>query len=305
MFVFRKEQRSFDFNGITIGGYPGENPTVLVGGLFFKGQSIVESTKEGLFDKKTAKEWLDAGINMSERTGHPLIVEVYGRSGIAMERHLSWLVENFDGPFMYESPNVSAKKRATNFCSESGLVGRAIYNSINISMDEDERAFLKDSQINMAVVLGWSPKARSLKERMDVIEAIVSDAKGLGIERFVIDPGTMPVGAGYGLELRTNVAVKSELGLPTCLAPHNAPSAWKFIKEKDLDRDEIVNSSVIASIVAAQLFATDCIMYGSMRRSQEVFAAVALTQNAIFSAVEEATQVLGTTKQIFEPKARE
>jgi len=305
MFVFKKEQKSFDFSGITIGGHPGENPTVLVGGLFFKGQSIVEDTKEGLFDKKTAKEWLNAGINMSERTGHPLIVEVYGRSGIAMERHLSWLAENFDGPFMYESPNVGAKKRATEFCSEAGLTGRAIYNSINMSMDKDERAFLEDSQLDMAVILGWSPKANSLKERMDVIEAILSDAKGLGIEKFVIDPGTMPVGAGYGLELRTNVALKSELGLPTCLAPHNAPSAWKFIKEKDLDRDEIINSSVIASIVAAQLFAADCIMYGSMRRSQEIFASVALIQNAIFSAVEEASQVLGKMKHLFEPKARE
>ncbi|MFX1331307.1 MAG: hypothetical protein ACFE9W_07110 [Promethearchaeota archaeon] len=305
MFVFKKEQRSFDFSGITIGGYPGENPTVLVGGLFFKGQSIVESTKEGFFDKKTAKEWLDVGINMSERTGHPLIVEVYGRSGTAMERHLSWLVENFDGPFMYESPNFSAKKRAVDYCSDAGLTERAIYNSINISMDKDERTVLQGSHLDMAVVLGWSPKAGSLKERMDVIEAMVSDAKGLGIEKFVIDPGTMPVGAGYGLELRTNVAVKSELGLPTCLAPHNAPSAWKFIQEKDLDKDEVVSSSVIASIVAAQLFATDCIMYGSMKRSQEVFAAVALVQNAIFSAVEESNQVLGTTKKLFEPKARE
>jgi tetrahydromethanopterin S-methyltransferase subunit H len=305
MFVFKREQRSFDFSGITIGGCPGENPTVLAGGLFFKGQSIVESTREGLFDKKTAKEWLDSGIDISERTGHPLIVEVYGRSGTAMERHLSWLVENFDGPFMYESPNANAKKRAVDYCRDAGLAQRAIYNSINISMDEDERAFLKDSHLDMAVLLGWSPKASSLKERMDVIEAMVSEARGLGIQKFVIDPGTMPVGAGYGLELRTNVAVKSELGLPTCLAPHNAPSAWKFIKEKDLDRDEVVNSSIIASIVAAQLFATDCIMYGSMRRSQEVFAAVALAQNAIFSAVEEAIQVLGTTKQLFEPKAGE
>jgi tetrahydromethanopterin S-methyltransferase subunit H len=305
MFVFKKEQKSFDFSGITIGGYPGENPTVLVGGLFFKGQSIVESTKEGLFDKKTAKEWLDAGINMSERTGHPLIVEVYGRSGVAMERHLSWLTENFDGPFMYESPNVSAKKRATDFCTDVGLTGRAIYNSINISMDEDERAVLKDSQLDMAVVLGWSPKASSLKERIDVIEMMVSDVKGLGIEKFVIDPGTMPVGAGYGLELRTNVAIKSEMGLPTCLAPHNAPSAWKFIRKKDLDMEEVVNSSVIASIAAAQLFATDCIMYGSMRRSREVFAAVALIQNAIISAIEESSQVLGTTKQFFKPKAGE
>jgi tetrahydromethanopterin S-methyltransferase subunit H len=303
MFVFKKEQKSFDFSDVTVGGYPGENPTALVGGLFFKGQSIVESTKEGLFDKKTAKEWLIGGLSMSERTGHPLIVEVYGRSGIAMERHLSWLAEIFNGPFMFESPNVSAKKRAIEYCEEAGLTERAIYNSINISMDDDERAFLKESQLDMAVLLGWSPKARSLEERMHVIEAIVADARSMGIERFVVDPGTMPVGAGYGLELRTIIAIKSELGLPTCLAPHNAPSAWKFIRENGLDKEEVVSSSVIASIVAAQLFAADCILYGSMRRSQEVFAAVALTQNAIVTSIEETNKVLGTKKHLFKPKS--
>ena len=303
MFVFKKEQKSFDFSGITIGGYPGENPTVLVGGLFFKGQAIIESTKQGLFDKRIAKEWLDIGISMAERTGHPLIVEAYGRSGVAMERHLSWLVDNFDGPFMFESPNESARKRAIEFCDEAGLTDRAIYNSVNLSMCEDERTVLKESQIDKAVLLGWSPKASSLKERMEVIEAMVADAKTLGIEKFLVDPGTMPVGAGYGLELRTTIAVKSELGLPTCLAPHNAPAAWRFIREENLDSEEIISSSVIASVVAAQLFATDCIMYGSLRRSREVFAAVALTQNAITASVEEANQVLRAKRHLFEPKA--
>ncbi len=215
------------------------------------------------------------------------------------------LVDNFDGPFMYESPNASAMKRATEFCREAGLTERAIYNSVNISMDKDERAFLKESSINMAVLLGWSPKASSLKDRMEVIERTVDEAKTLGIEKFLVDPGTMPVGAGYGLELRTTVAVKSELGLPTCLAPHNAPSAWKFIREKDLNKEETINSSLIASIIAAQLFATDCIMYGSMRRSPEVFTAVALTQNAITASVAEANQVLGAEKDLFDPKASE
>jgi tetrahydromethanopterin S-methyltransferase subunit H len=305
VFVFKKEQKSFDISGVKIGGYPGENPTALVGGLFFKGQQIVESTKEGLFDKKVAKDWLETGIDMAEKTGHPLIVEVYGRSPVSMERHLSWLVDNFDGPFMFESPNASARKRGTEFCDEAGLTDRAIYNSVNISMDDDERKFLKESQLHLAVLLGWSPKASSLKERIEVIETVVSDAKALGIEKFLIDPGTMPVGAGYGLELRTTVAIKSELGLPTCLAPHNAPSAWKFIRQADLHTDETVSSSIIASIIAAQLFATDCILYGSMRRSREVFAAVALTQNAIAASVSEANQVLGAEQDLFEPKASE
>lgn len=305
MFVFKKEQKAFDFGGVIIGGQPGENPTVLVGGLFFAGQPIVEDTKKGLFDKAVAKEWIETGVNMSQETGHPLVIQVFGRSAAAMERHLQWLVENFDGPFIFESTSAKTRKSAIQYCDESGLSDRAIYNSINMSLKDDEKEVLKASLLNNAIVLGWSPKSVPLNERMDTIREMVSEAERLGISRMAVDPATMPVGTGFGLEFRTTLAVKSELGLPTCLAPHNAPSSWRFIKEGRLDDESTYLSAVVASTVAAQLFATDCLMYGSMVRTKEVFAAVALISNAIHSAAVEAGEALGIDRALFDPISKE
>ena len=169
----------------------------------------------------------------------------------------------------------------------------AIYNSVNMSLKDDEKEVLKASSLNTAIVLGWSPKSVPLSERMDTIREMVSEAERLGITKMAVDPATMPVGAGFGLEYRTTLAVKSEIGLPTCLAPHNAPSSWRFIKEGRLDNESTYLSTVVASTVAAQLFATDCLMYGSMVRTKEVFAAVTLISNAIHSAATEANQALG------------
>ncbi|MFW9798991.1 MAG: hypothetical protein ACFFD9_01000 [Candidatus Thorarchaeota archaeon] len=305
MFVFKKEQEMCDFGGITVGGNPGENPTVLIGGLFFKGQPIVEDTKRGLFDKKLAKEWIETGNDMSKKTGHPFIVQAFGRTAVAMERHLEWLVESYDGPFIFESTSAKARMRAIQYCDEVGLKGRAIYNSVNLSLKADEKEVLKASSIVNAIVLGWSPKAMSLPERMNVINEMITEAEHLGIRNMVIDPATLPVGSGFGLEFRTTLAVKSELGLPTCLAPHNAPSAWRFIKQKDLDNESTYLSAVVASAVAAQLFATDCIMYGSMIRTREVFAATALIANAISSAMGEAQRVLGIDRELFYPMTQD
>lgn len=305
MFVFQKEQSVFDFGGIPIGGYPGENPNVLVGGMFFTGQPIVESTKEGLFNKQLAKKWVDTGVSMSQETGHPLIIQVFGRTPKAMETHISWLVENYEGPFMFESVNMKARKRGIEYCDEAGLQDRAVYNSINLSMRDEEKDTLKGSSLKMAVILGWSPKATSLADRMDTIKNMVSEASNLGIEKLLIDPATLPVGAGYGLECRTAIAVKAELGLPTCLAPHNAPAAWKFIRQPMFEKESIYMSSVIASNIAAQLFATDCIMYGSMIRTQEVFIATALIGNAIAATIAEANHAAGLDRQIFEPPTME
>jgi len=305
MFVFKRDQQVFDFGGVTIGGQPGENPTVLIGGLFFKGQPIMENTREGIFDRTTAKQWIDTGLSMVEKTGHPLVIQAYGRTPVAMENHLSWLADNFDGPFMFESTNAKARIRAIEYCDESGLSEKTIYNSINLSMKDDEKDILKNSSINMAVVLGWSPRATTLPDRMETIKDVLTLSESLGIEKVLIDPATMPVGAGYGLEYRTMLAIKSELGLPTCLGPHNAPSAWRFIRQSGLDDESIQVAALVASTVAAQLFATDSVMYGSMIHTKEIFTAVALIGNAMASAGAEANRALNIDRSIFDPPTYE
>jgi tetrahydromethanopterin S-methyltransferase subunit H len=301
LFVFKKLQQAYDFSGITIGGQPGENPTVLIGGLFFKGQPVVLDTREGNFDKRLTREWIDTAASMVEKTGHPLMIQVYGRTPTAMENHLNWVAENFQGPILFESTNAAARQRAIEYCDESGLHERVIYNSINLSMKETEKEVLRNSSLSMAVVLGWSPRATSLPERMKTIKEMLEFSESLGIKKILIDPATMPVGAGFGLEYRTTIAVKSELGLPTCLAPHNASSAWHFIKQPILDIESIHTSALVASIIASQLFATDAIMYGSMIRTKEVFSSVSLISNAMATAIAEANSVIGLDRPLFDP----
>ncbi len=301
MFVFKKEQQVIEIGGVSVGGQPGEHPTVLIGGMFFKGQPIVKNTKQGIFDEEMAREWVDLANDMVIRTGHPLIIQVYGRTETAMERHIGWLAENFDGPFMFESTNAKARVRGIEYCNETGLHDRAIYNSVNLSMKDDEKQVLSNSRIDSAVVLGWSPRATSLEERMETVGAMITEAREMGLQRLLVDPATLPVGAGYGLELRTMIAIKSQHGLPTCLGPHNAPSAWQFIKQPGLDDEPAHLSAVVAATVAAQLFATDAVMYGSMARTREAFIAVALIGNALAATAAEASHALGVDRQLFEP----
>ncbi|MEM2143355.1 MAG: tetrahydromethanopterin S-methyltransferase subunit H [Candidatus Thorarchaeota archaeon] len=301
MFVFKREQTVFDAGGVRIGGQPGENPTVLVGGLFFKGQPIVEDVSSGRFDQALAAEWISTAMGMSQRTGHPLILQVYGATPEAMERHLQWVTEKFDGPFMFESTNSDARKRGITYCSEVGLENRTIYNSVNMSMRDDERETLRNSPIHMAVILGWSPRIVSMLDRMELIRSTLSEAEGLGIDVFLVDPAVMPVGAGYGSEYRTLISIKAELGLPTCLGPHNAVSSWSYLRQHSSDNRDMYLASIAASVAAAQVCAADCIMFGSLQWAREIFASVALVQNAIVTAVGEADETLGLKRDLFEP----
>jgi len=301
MFVFKKEQQVFDIKGIKIGGHPGQHPTTLIGGLFFPGQPAVRDSKKGDFDSKMALDWISTGKIMVEKTGHPLIIQVYGRTPEAMDHHIRWLVENFEGPIMFESTNLRARLRGIDLCNELGLNERIIYNSINLSTTDEELDAIRDSSLESAVVLGWSPRATSLPEKMDTIKQAIATSEAAGIEKMVIDPATMPVGAGYGLGYRTLIAIKSELGLPTCSGAHNAPSAWKFLRDPYIDCESTYLSSLVASTTAAQLFASDAIMYGSMIRTKQIFTAVSMIANAIATSSAESQRALGETMELFEP----
>ena len=57
MFEFTAEQKVFDIAGVKVGGKPGENPSVLIGSMFFRGHKIVSDPEKGIFDKAKAKSF--------------------------------------------------------------------------------------------------------------------------------------------------------------------------------------------------------------------------------------------------------
>ena len=69
MFSFAKEQEIFDISGIKIGGQPGLYPTVLVGGLFFKGEPDFDSGKKQLQNM----------LDISKKTGNPAVPDFFIR----------------------------------------------------------------------------------------------------------------------------------------------------------------------------------------------------------------------------------
>lgn len=49
MFEFTAEQKVFDIAGVKVGGKPGENPSVLIGSMFFRGHKIVSDPRIGSY----------------------------------------------------------------------------------------------------------------------------------------------------------------------------------------------------------------------------------------------------------------
>ena len=59
MFIFDKEQKTFEISGIKIGGQPGDIPTVLIGSIFYQGHKIVKDEKKGIFNREKAENLIN------------------------------------------------------------------------------------------------------------------------------------------------------------------------------------------------------------------------------------------------------
>ncbi|MCW4020384.1 MAG: tetrahydromethanopterin S-methyltransferase subunit H, partial [Candidatus Bathyarchaeota archaeon] len=76
MLQFEREQKVFDIAGVKVGGQPGENPTAMIGSIFYKGDKTVIDEKSGIFDRDRAEELIAKLEEISDRTGLPAMLDV-------------------------------------------------------------------------------------------------------------------------------------------------------------------------------------------------------------------------------------
>ncbi|MFX1265011.1 MAG: tetrahydromethanopterin S-methyltransferase subunit H, partial [Promethearchaeota archaeon] len=77
MFFFEREQYIYNVGGVKVGGNLGENPTVLVGTIFYGGHKIVKDAAKGEIDKKTAEDLIAIQNDVSDTTGNPAMIQVF------------------------------------------------------------------------------------------------------------------------------------------------------------------------------------------------------------------------------------
>ncbi len=138
MFRFEKEQSVWDFNGTKIGGQPGEYPTVLGASIFYNKHEIVKNDHTGEIDKDTAEGLWNRCLELTDLTGIPFFIQIIGEFGEAFESYIDWFtsIDNKTA-FLMDSSAPAALAHATRYVTEVGVADRAIYNSINGSITQE------------------------------------------------------------------------------------------------------------------------------------------------------------------------
>ena len=276
MFKFGN-QRVVEIAGVKIGGEPGENPTVLVGSIFYHKHGIVEDEKKGIFDREAAEELIKNMEEMSDTTGNPGLVDVVIMSEEALTGYVDFVAGATDKPFLIDSALPEIKISAVKFAEEAGLENRIIYNSISPESAGEEFEVLKNSEISSAVVLAYTPKITSAAARVESLEKLLPLIEDAGlnqilVDTFVMDVPSLPAAARAGIE------VKRRFGYPAGSGAHNAIASWRGFE--NLLGKEAEEYAVLAADLMQIIAGSDFLLYGPIEDARKIFPAVYVVDTA-------------------------
>lgn len=271
MFSFTKEQEILDISGIKIGGQPGLYPTVLFGGLFFKGEPDFDS----------GKKQLQTMLDLSKKTGNPAIPDFFIKKEEYIEDITNFIEKTVpkNHPFSIDIIEPSLKVRILDYLDEKNLLSRTIYNSIHVGITGEEREALKKHTPEMAIIVAFNPKDKSPDGKIEVLQnganltdtGLLDIAKNLGIKKILVDTAAMAPGDNSGASIAAIPVIKEEYGLPTGCAIHNVVEKSKWLDDFESARKPVDASSNIN----IPLFGGDFAIFGSIANADMVFPIIA------------------------------
>ncbi|ENN96452.1 tetrahydromethanopterin S-methyltransferase subunit H [Methanocaldococcus villosus KIN24-T80] len=285
MFKFDREQMVVEIAGRKIGGQPGEYPTALAGTIFYARHKIVEDERKGIFDKAAAEELINKQAEMEEITGNPALVQVFGATPEAIVKYVDFVVEIWDGPILLDSTDKKARMEAAKRATEAGYSKQCIYNSINVSIDDEELKNLIESDLEASIILCFDPMDSSVEGKLNVLlnggkaadKGMLELAEKAGIKKPLIDVAVTPLGNGAGNAIRASFAVKAKLGLPVGSGIHNVPSAWDWLRQfrkqlREAGKTQLAKDVHHVCDIGANLLqvmaAGDFVLYGPIDNAQ-------------------------------------
>ncbi len=292
MFKFNSEQKVFQIHQTSIGGQPGEYPTVLIGSIFFQGHHIVIDPQKGLFDKVKAKDLLHREAEVSSLTGNSRMIDVIGYTSQALTNYIEFVASQSDSPILVDSPLPQIRMETIQNFKRSDLIDRLVYNSIGENVSEDELQCIKDCNIGSAVLLAFSEEALKPDAKIQLLQKkLLPAAKKAGIRNILIDVGVIDI-PSVSWASSAIWHVKEILGFPAGCAPSNALYNWNWIKQREPPSFEAASSSTFS---LPQIFGANFIFYGPIRNANWVYP-VCATNDAMIAYFGRISRISPKTK---------
>ncbi|MCK5427066.1 MAG: tetrahydromethanopterin S-methyltransferase subunit H [Thermodesulfovibrionia bacterium] len=289
MFVFSTPQKTFNLNGIPIGGQPGENPPLLIASMFHNKDRLLKDRK-GNFDRHKAKELIKKQEELSASTGIPSMVAMVANTPEEAQIYIDFYLENTDMPFGIDMWVAEKRAKATEYVARLGVQDKFLYNSIT-PWDKDIKGQvikLRDLGIKHVVVQAFDDKDQSPMGRLKSLEHILSQGADQ-FETVIVDTSVMNLPA-TSFSLIANKIIKEKSGLPCGGAYSNGTHMWKDARDFwGLDGFRAMDA--VAQGMSS-VFWSDFNFYGPIVTAPRILPAVATAHILLSTFVYDETNII-------------
>lgn len=268
-------QTTAKIGDITLGGQPGQYPTVMIGSLFYRGHKIVTDHEKGIFDEAEAVKLIEQDKQLSRTWGLPRIIDVIGETADALERYVHFVAAHTDDPIMVDSPVEKVRLEAMKRLSKENFTNPLIYNSLDINASRQEIEALGELGVKHCVLMAFTSKSIRPFDRVRLLEgenSIIDQLRAIGVENILIDTGALDL-PSIGWSALAIHNVKDKLGLPAGCAPSNSLYMWK--RSKPMEKEAFQTAGAVAMSLPVA-FGADFIFYGAMANAPWLYPAVAM-----------------------------
>jgi len=252
-------------------------PPVLIGTMFYQGQTLVDRRDECQFDVKKAKKRIDTQKSLAHQYKLSDLIEISAVTPEAMVKYLDFYFEYFDPPFVLGG-SFDAKVAGIEYLNENGIKpDEYIYNSISTLKNKKEIELLKKNKIKSAVVLILGSNNMSSTQRFSYVTeknqpgnvSIIEGLKHIGIEKIWIDGGVIDI-ESFSHILDMQQMVSKSLKLPV----GTAPTLFLFKYSSPRLNLKFHTKYRKASVLFIASWYSNFIFYGAIEDAKECFASV-------------------------------
>ena len=290
-------QRKFSIGKVSIGGMRGENPTVLVGSIFYHGQRRIDFKEEtGHYDHVEAERLIKVQEEFSDKTGLPCMLDVVLSSGRWVSQVIDFVTSVTEAPILLDAPSAEIRVAAVDYVKETGIQEKCVYNSLNPESKPLELEKIRMTKFKAAVLLAYNSRNMTAAGRVEAIEQLLPLAIQSGVEKVLVDACVLDVPT-LGSAFKAILDLKNKLGYPTGCGAHNAIDTWRGLKTK-MGSQAVRPCAATANTITLAAGA-DFILYGPIEEAPHVFPAVAMVNAAFAQLLIESGKMPSPSHPIF------
>jgi len=269
------DNEPYTYGNIQLGRGNFDLPSVLIGTLFYQGETLVDRKDERNFDENKAKKRIETQQALGEKYKIPTMVELSGITPEAMIKYIDFYLNNFEPPFVLGG-SLDARIAGMEHLEDRGVKSdEYVYNAISNLKNKKELEALKRFKIKTAVILILASENMTSTQRYAYVtkknepqnESLIDGIKNTGVEEIWIDGGVINLESLAHI-LETQQLISTSLNLPV----GTAPTLFLFKYSSPRLNAKFHTKYRKASIMFIASWFSNFIFYGAIEDAKECFA---------------------------------